>query len=161
MPTRSLVQSCLKHVDLRWHLLKWLHENASDHYVAFDAIFQQYPQSMKWSDLLNELAMLCHHRQIYFKESNKKTRYMFHSFKSEPIMPLNTQPDMTVDDYICAIQPSYTNTTMTQDDMTDSMLIDPCSGDEDEVHMPNLSRYAHPFCVDHRPSGELVWLRFL
>lgn len=70
-------------------------------------------------------------------------------------MPSISQPQMTVNDYLCVVQPSFTSVEEIGPDDADSD-----ASSENDLVKSNIIKYAHAFCTDFRPSGEPIWLKF-
>lgn len=146
MPVRSVVEDHAI-MDRRWALLKWLHQNASERYVKLDTILRQQAPRANWLDLFNELALLCHNRQVSFK-NNDSYRYKFAAFEARPLFPHLMSPEMSADDFIALV--TYPATCQHDMSQMKHQVDDWNMTFEEDT---SLCRHNHPFITEMTSNG--------
>jgi len=109
-------------------------------------------------DLYNELAFLCHSRQISMRKTHEPNvfRYQFVAFQTNPIDPLVMDPSMAVDDFLALVAMPYTTDCRLHQILPQE---EEESDDEtDQPVVPTFTRFAHPFITDTQANGEYHYL---
>lgn len=155
MPQRSLVQSP-KVADTRWNLLQWMFKNADESPVRIGAILRDAGLRMGTTTLYNELAFLCHCRQLTMRKTATPNvfRYQFYSFEADPIQPLIMDPNMTVDDFLALVSMPFTGNYPNYTDNHDA----DSEEDDDDMMRGKFTAFAHPFITGVTDEGRSCFL---